>query len=177
MTWYLIQDKEKIIKVIERLLLKQIEIEVLIQGQDTRYYSRFIEIVPGPHRGDTSEIDGEALELIIEKLVPKSGNSLIPKLPEVAIQFPAEEYLCRCQTKHAFMGRTTPHYGLIMSFPKFLELEETRREERISLGLPEFLCAVFQVKEGHGKDRIYELDVINWSAHGLALLVSEKDYN
>ena len=65
----------------------------------------------------------------------------------------------------------------MMSFPRFVELEEKRKEERIALEFPEFISAVFKLAKGPEKDQLYELNVMNYSCYGLALLITEKDFN
>lgn len=177
MCWHLLQDKEKIIRIIEYLIYEQIEIKVRIEGEETKYSSRFFEIVPGSNRGDVSVSSDEVLELVMDKLAPERGNVLIQQFPKVGIELLANDYLCRCQTKYICATNTYPYHSLIMSFPELLELEEKRREERATLEPPEVISAVFDLVKGPGKDQSYELNVINYSDHGLALLVTEKDLN
>ena len=87
------------------------------------------------------------------------------------------KYLCRCHTKYICAKDTYPYYGLMMSFPEFLELEEKRKEERITLEFPEVVSAVFKLVRGLEKDQSYELNILNYSDHRLGLLVTEKDFN
>ncbi|GAI86549.1 unnamed protein product, partial [marine sediment metagenome] len=155
MCWHLLQDKEKIIRIIEYLIYEQIEIKVRIEGEETKYSSRFFEIVPGSNRGDVSVSSDEVLELVMDKLAPERGNSLIQQFPKVGVELFANDYLCRCQTKYICATNTYPYHGLIMSFPEFLELEEKRREERATLESPEVISAVFDLVKGPGKDQSY----------------------
>jgi len=177
MSWHLLQNKEKITRVIKYLIHKQIEIKVRIEGEETRYSSRFVEMVPGSNRGDVSVSSDENLELVMDKLAPKRGNSLIQQFREVGVEVLTNKYLCRCHTKYICDNDTYPYYGLMMSFPEFLELEEKRKEERITLEFPEVVSAVFKLVRGPEKDQSYELNILNYSDQGLDLLVTEKDFN
>ena len=148
MSWHLLQNKEKITRIIEYLIYQQIEIMVRIEGEETKYSSRFIEIVPDSNRGDVSVSSDEILELVMDKLVPERGNSLIQQFPEVGVEVLTNKYLCRCHTKYIYASGAYPYYGLIMSFPEFLELEEKGREERITLESPDVISAVFNLAKG-----------------------------
>ena len=119
-----------------------------IEGEETKYPSRFIEIVPDSNRGDASVSSDEILELVMDKLVPERGNSLIQQFSEVGVEVLTNKYLSRCYTKYICASGAYPYYGLIMSFPEFLELKEEGREERTTLESPEVISAVFNLAKG-----------------------------
>lgn len=175
MSWHLLHDKEKITGIIRYLINEQIEIKVRIEGEETQYFSRFIEVVPGSDQGDVPASSDEMVELVMDKLVPERGNTLIQQFPEVGVEVLTDGHLCRCHTEYICTNNTYPYYGLMMSFPEFLELEERRRGERIMLESPEVVSAVFKLVKGHKRDQSYELNILNYSDHGLGLLVGEKD--
>jgi hypothetical protein len=157
------------------LISKKIEVKVRIQGEEGDYFSRFVKIVPGPNGADFFKSSNEDPGLAMEKLVPERGNSIIRQFPEVVVEFSANRCLCRCHSKYARIDNRYSDSGLIMDFPAFMELEERRSEERITLGPREFISAVFELTKGSVQGQVYELDILNWSGHGLALLVTEKD--
>jgi len=176
MSWHLLQNKEQIRRIIEYLIDEQIEINVRIEKEGSKYSSRFIEVVPGANGGDVAASSDQTPELVMDKLVPERGNSLIREFPRVGVEALTTKYLCRCHTKYVRVPTAHPYYGLIVSFPEFLELEEKRREERITVEFPDVLSAVFELAVGPEKDQSYELNILNYSDHGLGLLVPEKDF-
>ena len=64
-----------------------------------------------------------------------------------------------------------------MNLPTVVELEEKRKEDRIALEFPEFLSAEFRLVKAPNKGQLCELNVLNYSSHGICLLVTEKDFN
>ncbi|GAG44715.1 unnamed protein product, partial [marine sediment metagenome] len=83
MAWLTLDDNRKIRWVIDQVISKRIEIRIWVQGEKTLFTSKIIEI---NHGSISSEIESRS-ELIIEKLFPEKGNSLIRSLPEVALEF------------------------------------------------------------------------------------------
>jgi len=55
------------------------------------------------------------------------------------------------------------------------EGREKRREHRIATRIPDFVYVEFSLEMPRGKGKHYRLNVINYSSHGIGLLVSEKD--
>ena len=58
-----------------------------------------------------------------------------------------------------------------------LESDEKRREHRISTRIPDFIYVEFSLETPTGKGKDCHLNVINYSGHGIGLLVSEKDFD
>ncbi|MBW2094256.1 MAG: hypothetical protein JRI80_05160 [Deltaproteobacteria bacterium] len=56
------------------------------------------------------------------------------------------------------------------------EGREKRREHRIATRIPDFVYVEFSLETSKGKAKHYRLNVINYSRHGIGLLVSEKDF-
>jgi tetratricopeptide (TPR) repeat protein len=56
-----------------------------------------------------------------------------------------------------------------------LEAQEKRREQRIITRIPDFIYVEFSLETRAGNGKHYRLNVINYSSHGIGLLVSEKD--
>ncbi|MDY6971048.1 MAG: hypothetical protein SV775_01835 [Thermodesulfobacteriota bacterium] len=55
------------------------------------------------------------------------------------------------------------------------KLMEMRREDRTSPAIPEFYYVEFNLGESSGNEKLYKLDVIDYSRHGLGMLVTDKD--
>ncbi|RLB19616.1 MAG: hypothetical protein DRG82_00645 [Deltaproteobacteria bacterium] len=53
---------------------------------------------------------------------------------------------------------------------------EKRREHRIATRIPDFVYVEFSLKTPKGKGKQYHLNVMNYSSHGIGLIVSEKDF-
>lgn len=158
-------------RVIDQVISKRIEIKIRITGEKTLFASKIIKI---NHGSISSEIERRA-ELIIEKLFPEKGNSLIRSVPEVAVEFPINENLCRCTVECTGLSSTPPHFGFIMGFPESLEIEEKRREERLTHETPEFFSAELRLGKKSKRDTPYQLNVLNRSKHGLGLIITRKD--
>ena len=68
-----------------------------------------------------------------------------------------------------------PYLGLAMGFPESLEIERKRRKGRITYEMPECFSAEFRLGTNSKEDRLYQLNVLNRSDHGLGLIVPEMD--
>lgn len=55
------------------------------------------------------------------------------------------------------------------------EIKERRREDRFTPKLPEFVYVEFELQKGPFKGKNVRLQVLNYSKHGLGLLVTDKD--
>ncbi len=171
MAWLTLDDKRKIRWVVDQVISRRIEIRIWVQGEKTLFTSKIIDI---NHGSISSEIESRP-ELIIEKLFPEKGNSFIRSLPEVAVEFFINQNLCRCTVECIGLSSTPPHFGFIMSFPESLEIKEKRREERLTYETPKFISAELRVGKKSKRDRLYELNVLNSSKHGLGLIITRKD--
>ena len=171
MAWLTLDDNRKIRWVIDQVISQRIEIRIWVQGEKTLFTSKIIDI---NHGSISSEIERRP-ELIIEKLFPEKGNSLIRSLPEVAVEFFINQNLCRCTVECIGPIATPPHFGFIMGFPESLEIEEKRREDRFTFDTPEFFSAEFRLAKNSKRDRLYQLNVLNSSKHGLGLIITRKD--
>ena len=171
MAWLTLDDNRKIRWVIDQVISQRIEIRIWVQGEKTLFTSKIIDI---NHGSISSEIERRP-ELIIERLFPEKGNSLIRSLPEVAVEFFINQNLCRCTVECIGPITTPPHLGFIMSFPESLEIEEKRRKERFTYDTPEVFSAEFRAGKKSKRDKLYQLHVLNCSKYGLGLLVTRKD--
>lgn len=175
MDWHIIQDKVKIAKIFEHLIEKKTAINVQIEEIETQYTSRFIELLPhGTYQGVSGEEGGDP-EVVLEKLDPQVGNELIQKFPVVDFEFFIDDYFGRCQSIYNAISSHYPYYGLYMSFPQILELEEKRETERLELEAVYPFSALLRLGRSQEDDQLYELKIINLSQDGLGLLVTERE--
>lgn len=177
MRWHKLKNKGKIIPIIEYLISQEREIKVRIEGEETKYFSRILKIMQGFDREDISIPLDKTPELIMEKLAPEEGNTLIQRFPVVDLEFSINNFLCRCPIHYVGISIFYPYYGLMVSFPTFVELQEKRAEERITISFPEYIYALVKVDKDNQKDQLYELNILNCSSHGLGLLITEKDFD
>ena len=172
MTWYSVGDDRKIWRMIEHVANYQTPIKVTIPGENTSFTSKLLKvnygsIASGANRGE---------EFIIERIYPEEGNALIRSAPEVTLEFPINDKICRCVSKYIGLDNAAPGAGLTLSFPKMVEIQERRREKRFTYDIPEMVSVEFKIGKGPGKSKSYELNVYDCSQHGLGILVTEKDF-
>lgn len=170
MAWLTLDNNRKILRVIEHLISKRIEIKIRLKGEKTIFSSRFIKV---NHESISPETERRP-QLIIERLFPEKGNSLIQSLPEVAVEFSFNQNRCRCTLEYIGISSTPPFFGFIVSFPESLEIQEKRREERFVYEAPGFISAEFRLGK---RPKKYELNVLNYSKYGLGLIITQKDFD
>lgn len=177
MSWSILRNEEKITCIIEYLISNQTDIKVRIEEVESDYNSRFIQVLPAAEHEDGCLTKDGRLELIIEKLAPDIGNSLIQQFPDTSIEFLINKYSCRFYAKYHSISTIYPHYGLMIGFPTFMEIEEKREDERLPITSPESTSAIFGLVGDYRKARLFKLNIINHSSHGLGLLVTKKDFD
>jgi len=172
-----ITNREKIIGIIDRMISRKMEINVRFEkGKDT-FTSRFLGLLPpsGKVRGSKPGPQEEAL--VIEKLVPASGNKLLDPSRKIIIELPLDQRLLRFTTRYLGMSKDPAPVGVIIALPDSVELKELRRVERIIQEPPNFISVSFQTTDPAGKEQVWQLNVIDCSRHGLGLLVTEVDFD
>ncbi len=177
MKWHVLDDKQKIWRVLQKLVSQKTEIKVRIRGAKNPFTSKLLKIVEAQTllELENSEIDTEA-QLIIEKLAPSKGDDLIQSFPDVTLEFLVNENACQCSLRNVGVSNMPPYFGFIMSFPKTLEIQEKRREKRTRNEEPEMVSVQFSLPIGEGKGRKYTLSVFDRSKRGFGLLVQRKDF-
>lgn len=176
MDWHLLEDRQKIMRIMNQLISNKTEIKVRINGEKSPFISKLLKIDEADVLLENLEI-GKEPQLIIEKLNPAKGNDLIQSFPDVTMEFSVNENLCRCSVQNTGVNNIAPHFGFIMSYPEALEIEEKREEERTVYERPEFVSVEFRLKKGGKRDKIYSLNVIDRSGHGFGLLITQKDFD
>jgi len=168
--WGVVKDRHKIQEIFERLVSKTMELRILIDEEDVRFITRAIRLNPE----EISSLGSEP-ELIIEKLFPEMGNSLIQSSSQITLEFSIKEHFCRGKAKYVGVSNEYPYLGIIITLPQSLELtKERRREERRIYDMPDFVSVEFSIM---GKDKVYDLGVMDCSMHGLGILITKKDFD
>jgi hypothetical protein len=168
MTHYSVRKKEEIKAVIDFVVAAERKIAIQIEGDDTVYMSR---IVVANYVKEISE-KGQRAELTVERLEPESGNAMLQKNSAAVVRFSLREKSCEFETQ--YIGLADSHFSrVILSYPEAIRVTERREHERDTHDMPEFVSAAFTL----GRDgKTYELEVVDYSANGVGLLVTEKDF-
>jgi len=170
-SWRRLGDPEKILRILDLLISEDEPVRVIISGKNEKFSSKVLKVNYAPGNEDIRR--GE--ELIIDKLSPEQGNYLIQSKPEIRLQFAVQNNLCRCASR--FLGASNDYrlVGLILSFPKHMEINERRRDERYVYEVPEMVSVEIPLRDGKDRLRLYQLSVFDCSTHGLGVLVRKKD--
>jgi hypothetical protein len=168
-SWSLVKDRRKIQEIFERMVSKNMEVKILIDEESVRFISRAIRLNPE----EVSSLGSEP-ELIVEKLFPEIGNSLIQSSSQITLEFTIKEHFCRGKAKYVGVSNEYPYFGIMITLPQSLELaKERRREKRRIYEMPDFVSVEFSIM---GKDKVYDLGVMDCSMHGLGVLITKKDF-
>lgn len=166
----LVKDRRKIQEIFERMVSKNMEIKILIDEENVRFMSRAIRLNPE----EISSLGSEP-ELIIEKLFPEMGNSLIQASSQLTLEFTIKGHFCRGKAKYVGVSNEYPYFGIMITLPPSLELaKEKRREKRHLYDMPDFVSVEFSIM---GKDKVYDLGVLDCSMRGLGILITKKDFD
>lgn len=169
-SWRQVKDRRKIQEIFERMVSKNMELKVLIDEENVRFMSRATRLNPE----EISSLGSEP-ELIIEKLFPEIGNSLIQSSSQVTLEFSIKEHFCRGKARYVGVSNEYPDFGIMITLPQSLELaRERRRERRHTYEMPDFVSVAFSIM---GKDKVYDLGVMDCSMHGLGILITRKDFD
>lgn len=166
-----VEDKREIKGMIDDLIENRRPIHVTIEGEEDPFISKIIHITQEDMFADLDEQP----DMIIEKLSPEKGNSLIQSCSKVDLAFSINDSPCGCSVLYKGISSAHPHFGFIVRFPEVLHMEEKRRESRRRYEMPDFVSVEFSLPGGPDKDKVYHLDVVDCSDHGLGLLVTRKD--
>lgn len=177
MKWHVLDNKQKILRILQKSASNKTEISVRIRGAKNPFTSKLLKIVEAETllELENLEIDTEA-QLIIEKLNPAKGDDLIQSFPDVVMEFLVNENACECSARNIGVSNIPPDFGFIMSFPEKLEIQEKRRGKRTRHEEPKMVSVEFRLPTGGGKGRTYTLNVFDRSKRGFGLLVRKKDF-
>jgi hypothetical protein len=172
MSWLTLDNKQKILQIINYLIFERAEIKISIKEEKFLFSSRLIKL----NQEDPLSKTEETPQMIIDKLIPEKGNALIQSVPHVTVGFIIKGNICRCSLKYIGISGF-PCIGFIMSFPESIQIAEKRREERFAYETPEFISVEFRLGESVKRDKLYELNVFDYSHNGLGLLITQKDFD
>jgi hypothetical protein len=172
MAWHSLMNGTEIKRILDFMIQRGTDIEVHIPGDDETYFSKFLETLPVTEAG-LQQTRENGLQLALENLSPRIGNDRVRNSPDVEVYFPFTRFLCRFRSN--LVSGTPLHHRVLIGYPGMMEVEEKRNEERFYIGSPDFLSAVFTVEGKNKRARTYDLGVVNYSNHGLGLLVGEED--
>jgi len=147
-------------------------IRVKIGGEKGAYSSKVLQVSPLYQDGDSRAES----RLLLEKLSPEEGNYLIQSNPEIRLEFAIDKSLYRCSSRFLGTSSEYPLAGLVVSFPKYIEVNEKRRDERYVYDVPEMVSVEIPSRDEKDSPRLYELNVCDCSRYGLGLLVRKKDF-
>jgi len=157
-----VKEKKKILAICDHLISKRVEISVKIEGSDAQFITKVLKVKSGKRRN----------HLIIEKLHPEAGNSLIQSSTEVLFTCEVSESKCVFATNYIGINTQYPEFGLIVGIPPTIQIEDKRREERIENGLTKFLSVEFRLE---GDRKVYHLKVINLGPSGIGFIVDKEN--
>ena len=172
MAWLTLKNNQKMLQIISHLIFKKIEIKISMKEDKSTFCSKFIKL----NQVDPLSKKEEAPQIIIDKLSPDKGNSIIQSIPYLNVGFFIKENLCQCRLKYIGISGP-PHIGFIVGFPEAIQIAEKRREERLTYKTPEFISVEFRLGKDIKKDKQYQLNVIDCSIYGLGLLINQKDFD
>ncbi len=164
MEFFTVREKRKILTILDHLISKSVQISVKIQGSDEQFSTRVVRLKTEAGRST----------LIVEKLYPEPGNSLIQSSPDVLFSFELNGRECAFATKYLGINTEYPEFGLVVDFPSSIQLEDRRKEKRINNGVTKFLSIEFRVEED---DKLYQLKAINIGSSGIGFIVEEENFD
>ncbi|RJR35862.1 MAG: hypothetical protein C4576_24590 [Desulfobacteraceae bacterium] len=171
MAWQSLGSEAEIKRIFDSVIQTGTSIEVHIAGEDQTFFSKFVQVVPSPGK-DLKEAEA-GLHLALKNLSPDFGNQRIRKFPAVEIFFPFRQFLCRFRSD-VLRADQNPQSEIVIGYPPLLEVEEKRKEERFYPDSPDFLSAVLKHTDKRKQEtRTYDLPVLNFSRHGVGLLVGK----
>jgi len=170
---YLLKSRRKIVEIINLIISRGLEINVSIKEEATPFTSSLIHYSSPTGADLNSSAAIEMAELIMQKLTPDQGNTLIQSSSDVLVECEFNQKSLRFNTRYLGISTRQPHFGIIVGFPESLEIQDTRREERTVLTVPDFISVEFELGKTPGKN--YQVGVIDCSSHGLGLLITKKE--
>jgi len=164
MEFFTVDDKASIITIVRYMVSEGMEVKVRIQGADETFGTRVIAI--------KEFVEGD--RIIVEKLYPQEGNTLLQSAPHMELSFDLKDKVATFATTFMGINSEAPLYGLMLDIPTSIQLEEKRSEERINEGLEKILSVSFTLEGG---DKQYQLPVGNIGSSGIGLIVEKPNFD
>ena len=173
MNWLTLDDPLKIMKIFRYLITNRIGIKIHFEGKGPEFTSKFIKI----NQDDSLSEIGKKSELIIGKLFPEEGNSLIQSSQKFSVEFPVNQNLFHCDLKYIGISSISPYLGYILLYPKSIKIAEKRKKKRTVYERPNFISVEFRLRDAYKEDRLYELNVFDCSQYGLGIIVPPEYFD
>lgn len=168
MPWHIIKNEAKISAIVRHLTSRQRKIKIFLDGEKGVFKSKI-------RRVDRILSDkGEKAQIVIEGLEPKEGNGLIRSTSEVRMEFIVKKRFCRCKMTYLGPVRDGVDFFFLLSFPDTVQTHEERLENRVDFEMLEPVSAKITLGKQSGAKKSYDLAVVNYSRHGLGLLVTQE---
>jgi hypothetical protein len=164
MAFFTIDEKVNIIIIVDYMIAEGLDVTVEIQGKDEKFGTKVI--------GLEEFFEGDSI--IVERLRPEEGRSFILSDPKVVLSFDLKGRKASFTSTYVGVPKENPKDGLLFQLPATIQLEEMRREHRITDGMTKILSVEFSL-EDEGKK--YQLNVVNLGSAGLGLIVEKKDFD
>jgi hypothetical protein len=171
MTMFTSRDRETIWRIIDFLISRRREITVQSEGHEGLYASR---IIKASYMANNPEY-GNDPHLIIGKLVPEDGYTVINTGQQLVLKFLVENTPCGFKTRCLNSLRDGVDRRFIVSFPQSMKLPERRRVRRRASEMPEFISAVLTSRRGLESEKNYDLPIVDYSTNGVGIFVTEED--
>jgi len=165
-----INNKQKILTIINHLISTKNNIKVFVKDESTPFVSRIINA----EESHSSMGQMPRSIIIINKLSPEKGNNLVQSSEKLILKFVISDQQCICSVKYIGISSIPPHFGFILSLPETIEVEERRVEKRVVYDMPDFILAEICIGKGTREEKSYELDVIDSATYGLGMIIPEK---
>jgi c-di-GMP-binding flagellar brake protein YcgR len=164
------KSKERIRKAIEFLTIDRRLIEVVIQGEQTRFASKILKA----DHGDTFSGSEKVTNLVIDWLSPASGNSLIQSAGSIQVKFSLAKSQCRFTSHYVTRSLESGYLGHIIAYPESLVITDRRRNDRYQIdteAAPLFVTAKLTMMTRRSQEKSYDLRVFDVSENGVGILV------
>lgn len=171
MGWRTLKNRQKIMRIVDHLLGKEIDINIKIKGDNTVFTSRILALKKSSSPSDTLT---EPV-MVLKKLLPDKGSSLIQSVQNASLEFQVNNSSVRCSVNYMGVSSTPPNFGFIVTIPESLEIEDKRTNERHTFDLPDFVSAEFKIGKGTSEEKVYELNVMDCSRYGLGLIIDQEN--
>jgi len=159
------------------LISRNTEIKVRLGGEALPFTSRITRIRPGS-KSKASGVRGRLRPLLVmERLNPERGNLLIESSQKVIVDAIVGTRALQFDSLYAGMSNVYPYIGILVFFPDLLRIGEIRREERVPVRVSEFISVQFFIGKGPISDKLFRLNVLNYSGHGLGILIPEPAFD
>jgi c-di-GMP-binding flagellar brake protein YcgR len=167
------KSKKTIRQAIDFLTVHRRPVEVVIQGETTRFASK---ILKADHGGPASGSE-KVSRLVIDWLSPATGNNLIQSTSPVQVKFSLSKYECGFTSYYVTRSLESSYLGHIITYPESLVITDRRRHDRYEINTeaaPVFVNAKLTMRGRRSQGESYDLKIFDISENGVGILVGEE---